>query len=331
MRNDFFSLPRLNLATLPTPLQPAKRLSAALGGPQIWFKRDDLTGFGLGGNKVRKLEYLAADALAQGADTLVTGGGAQSNHVRTSMAVAAYLGLRGVAVFHGNRPDEVQGNLLLDELLGAETIFTNDSDRSQLDQHIIAVADQLRTSGRNPYVIGRGGASPLGCIGYAMASVELISQLVTQNVQPDYLFCATGSCGTQAGLLVGAKWLQLPYQLCGITVSRSRQECIARVEKLAREASELIGLQLHITSDDIVIYDDYIGQGYDIPTSQCIEAIKMVAQTEGVILDPVYSGKAMAGVIDLIKQGYLRSDKTVVFLVTGGTPTVFTHAPVLIA
>lgn len=323
------ALPRLHLGTLPTPLHPAKRLSAALDGPAIWFKRDDLTGFGLGGNKIRKLEFLAADALAQEADTLVTGAGPQSNHVRATMAVAAFLGLRGVAVFHGSRPSETQGNLLLGELLGAEIIFTNDPDRSQLDNHIIAEGERLKAAGRKPYLIGRGGASALGSVGYVAASLEMLSQLLELHLQPDYLFCATGSCGTQAGLLVGTKWLQSDYHLCGISVSRQRPECLVRIETLARETAALLGLELDLSADEIVVYDDYIGQGYGIPSPEGIEAIRLVAGTEGIFLDPVYSGKAMAGLIDLIRQGKLGRDKTVLFLHTGGVPSLFSHVSIL--
>lgn len=317
------SLPRIRLASLPTPLHRAERLSAALGGPEIWFKRDDLTGFGLGGNKIRKLEFLAADALAKGADTLVTGAGPQSNHVRSTMAVAAHLGLKGVAVFHGSRPPETRGNLLLDELLGAEIIFTDDPDRSRLDEHIIAAGERLKAAGHNPYVIGRGGASSLGCAGYVAASQEMFYQLTELQLRPDYLFCATGSCGTQAGLLVGLKWLQLDFPLCGITVSRARDECLARIEKLAGQTADLLDLKLNLSASDIVVYDDYIGQGYGIPTSECMEAIRLVARTEGSFLDPVYSGKAMAGLIDLIKKEAISREERVLFLHTGGWPALF--------
>ena len=324
------SLPRLPFAALPTPLQPAIRLSAALGGPQIWFKRDDLTGFGLGGNKVRKLEFLAADAVAKGADTLITGAGTQSNHVRTTMAVAAHLGLQGVAVFHGSRPHETQGNLLLDELLGAKIVFTDNPDRSQLDDRIIAEGEKLRSEGRTPYVINRGGASPLGSSGYVLASLEIFTQLSELRLQPDYLFCATGSCGTQAGLLVGKKWLQLGFQLSGVTVSRSRAECLDRIEDLSYRTADLLELEIKIQPDDIVIYDDYIGKGYGIPTPECIQAVKLVAQTEGIILDPVYTGKMMAGFLDLVKQGQIGPNDTVLLLHTGGAPGLFSHAAAFI-
>ncbi len=317
------SLSKIALASLPTPLQGADRLSNALGGPEIWFKRDDLTGFGLGGNKIRKLEYLAADALAQGADTLITGGGPQSNHVRASMAVAAHLGLKGVAVFYGSSPSEKQGSLLLDELMGADIIFSNNPDRSQLDARIIEESVRLKAEGHRPYVIGRGGASPLGCVGYVEASAEILSQLSALNLQPDYLFCATGSCGTQAGLLVGSKWLQLDYRLCGITVSRRQDECLTRIEKLASETAELLNLKTKPSAADIEVNDNYIGQGYGIPTPECIEAIRLVARTEGIFLDPVYTGKAMAGLIDLIKKKEIGTSKTVLFLHSGGWPALF--------
>jgi D-cysteine desulfhydrase family pyridoxal phosphate-dependent enzyme len=325
------SLPRLHLATLPTPLHPAERLSEALGGPEIWFKRDDLTGLGLGGNKIRKLEFLVADALAQEADTLVTGAGPQSNHVRMTMAVAARLGLNGIAVFHGSHPPDTQGNLLLDELLGAELIFTNDPDRSKLDGRIVAEAERFKAAGCRPYVIGRGGASPLGSTGYVAASLELQAQLVELKATFDFLFCATGSCGTQTGLLVGAKWLQPGYRVCGVTVSRPREECLARLEKLGRETIALLELDLELQREDITVYDDYIGPGYGIPTPACVEAIRLVAQTEGIFLDPVYSGKAMAGLIDLIRRGEINHRHKVLFLHTGGAPSLFAYTADLIA
>jgi D-cysteine desulfhydrase family pyridoxal phosphate-dependent enzyme len=311
---------------LPTPLHRAERLSETLGGPEIWFKRDDLTGFGLGGNKIRKLEFVAAEALAQGADTLVTGAGPQSNHVRLTMAVAARLGLKGVAVFHGSRPSQTQGNLLLDELLGAELVFTDNPDRSELDSRIVAEAERLKAAGRRPYLIGRGGASPLGSVGYVAASLELQAQLIEQNKQFDYLFCATGSCGTQSGLLVGANWLQPGYRVCGVTVSRSRQECVTRLEKLAGETAALLGLEMELPQSEIIVYENYIGPSYGIPTPACIEAIRLVAQSEGIFLDPVYTGKAMAGLIDLIRRGQINHRHRVLFLHTGGSPSLFAYA-----
>ncbi len=322
------NLPRLHLATLPTPLHRAKRLSAALGGPDIWFKRDDLTGFGLGGNKVRKLEFLGADAVAQGAGAIVTGAGAQSNHVRTTVAVARHLGLACRVVLHSSRPPETQGNLLLDELMGAEIVFTDDTDRSQLDRHIIAEGERLKAEGRKPYIIGRGGASALGSAGYTACALELAGQLVAKNLQPDHLLCAVGSCGTLAGLIVGSRWLQAGYHLQGVTVSRPRGEVLERLQRLAGETAALLDLALDPVFDpaQVAIYDGYIGPGYGIPTPECIEAIRLVAQTEGIFLDPVYTGKAMAGLIDLIRQGQFGRDETVLFLHTGGWPALFAHS-----
>lgn len=325
------ALPRVRLATLPTPLQRAERLSQLLDGPEIWFKRDDLTGFGLGGNKVRKLEFLAADALEQGADTLVTGAGPQSNHVRTTMAVAAHLGMKGVAVFYGSRPAESQGNFLIDELLSAETIFTESPDRTTVDQRLISEGERLRREGRRPYVIGRGGASSLGSAGYVAASLEIQTQLLELKLRPDYLFVATGSCGTHAGLLVGTQWLQPGYRLCGVTVSRPYAEAVTRIEKLASETAALLELNLSFAQADITLYEDYIGPGYGIPTPECIEAIKLVAQAEGIFLDPVYSGKAMAGLIDLIRRGEIKRGETVLFLHTGGGPSLFAYASALVS
>lgn len=325
------TLPRLRLATLPTPLHRAEHLSAALGGPDIWFKRDDLTGFGLGGNKVRKLEFLGADAVAQGADVIVTGAGAQSNHVRTTVAVARRLGLACRVVFHSSRPPETQGNLLLDELMGAEIVFTDNPDRSQLDQRIVAEGERLKAEGRKPYVIGRGGASALGCASYVAGVRELTEQLIDIQLQPDHLVCAVGSCGTLAGLIAGTRWLQAGYRLQGITVSRPRQEVLARLQRLAAETAELLDLTLELLFDQtqVNIYDDYIGPGYGIPTPACIEAIRLAAQTEGIFLDPVYTGKAMAGLIDLIRKGQIVKGETVVFLHTGGWPALFAHTEAL--
>lgn len=204
--------PRIPLGTLPTPLEDAPRLSEALGGPRILIKRDDLTGFALGGNKVRKLEYLLADALAHEANVVVSGAGPQSNHLRTTAAAARKLGLDAVLVMHGDPPAEVTGNYLLDQLAGAEIVFTNSEDRSLVDPMLDEVADDLRSRGRRPYVIPRGGASPLGTAGYVACTLELESQLTAQGIRADHLVCATGSCGTNAGLWPGAAWLQTAYR-----------------------------------------------------------------------------------------------------------------------
>lgn len=318
-------LRRVLLGTLPTPMEEAPRLSEALGGPRILFKRDDLTGFALGGNKVRKLEYMLAEVVDQDADVVVTGAGPQSNYLRTTAAAARKLGLDAVLVMHGDPPTEVQGNYLLDRLAGAEIIFTHDEDRSSVDRTLDEVAKDLRRHGRRPYVIPRGGASPLGSVGYVACALEMETQLVAQGVRADHLVCATGACGTQAGLWLGATWLQAAYRIWGITVSRPREECLTRVRSLATATAELLGLAAP-PSESPVVLEEYLGPGYGIVTPEAVQAIRLVARTEGIFLDPVYTGKAMAGLMGLVRQGEIGRDDTVIFLHTGGAPGLFAHA-----
>ena len=321
-------LPRFPLALLPTPLVEAPRLSRALGGPRILFKRDDLTGCGFGGNKVRGLEYYIADALAKNADVIVTGAGPQSNHIRATSAAARVAGLDVVAVMHDTRPAETQGNLLLDELLGVQLRFTNNPDRRVVDTEIEAVAEELRRAGRRPYVIPRGGASALGAFGYVECVRELDAQLNAMDVQPDWLVLATGACGTQAGLVAGAEIFGAPYSVLGITVSRPVEECIQRITRFAVETAQLAGHAIEIEPEDVVVQDGFIGPGYGIPTPEGVEAIRLVARAEGIFLDPTYTGKAMAGLIAEIRSGRITKGETVVFLHTGGEPALFAHAEI---
>lgn len=322
-------LPRLELAKLPTPLDRVENLGKSLGNLDLWFKRDDLTGFGLGGNKVRSLEYLAADAMKVNSNILITGGSSGSNHVRTTMAVAAHLGLKGVAVLSGTRPSKANGNLLLNQLLDAKLVFTGNPDRSYIDNYIEDEAERLRGKGESPYMIRRGGVSSLGCIGYVSAAVEICSQLQSLNLNPDILLCATGCGVTQAGLLVGFKLMGLNCRLYGITVSRSRDECIAYIKQLINETEDVLGLDSRVKNDEIFVFDEYIGEGYSVPTSEGIDAIRLVAQTEGIFLDPIYTGKAMAGLTDLVKKDLIGSDNTVIFLHTGGSPSIFSNSTII--
>ena len=316
-------LPRFSLALLPTPLVEAHRLSRALGGPRILFKRDDLTGFGFGGNKVRGLEFYIADALEKSADVIVTGAGPQSNHIRATAAAARVAGLDIVAVMHDARPSETQGNLLLDELLGAELLFTNNPDRRLVDTKIEETAEELRRAGRRPYVIPRGGASALGAFGYVECVRELSAQFKAMDVQPDWLMLATGACGTQAGLVAGTKIFGSAYSILGITVSRPVEECDQRIERFAVETAQLAGHAIEIEPEDVVVQDGFIGPGYGIPTPEGVEAIRLVARTEGIFLDPTYTGKAMAGLIDEIRSGRIGKAETIVFLHKGGEPALF--------
>ncbi|MCS5653259.1 MAG: D-cysteine desulfhydrase family protein [Candidatus Marinimicrobia bacterium] len=329
MNKALLLLPRLELAKLPTPLDRVENLGKSLGDLDLWFKRDDLTGFGLGGNKVRSLEYLAADAMKVNSNILITGGSPGSNHVRTTMAVAAHLGLKGVAVLSGTRPSKANGNLLLNQLLDAKLVFTGNPDRSYIDNYIEDEAERLRGKGESPYMIRRGGVSSLGCIGYVSAAVEICSQLQSLNLNPDILLCATGCGVTQAGLLVGFKLMGLNCRLYGITVSRSRDECIAYIKQLINETEDVLGLESRVKNDEIFVFDEYIGEGYSVPTSEGIDAIRLVAQTEGIFLDPIYTGKAMAGLTDLVKKDLIGSDNTVIFLHTGGSPSIFSNSTII--
>ena len=329
MNKALLLLPRLELAKLPTPLDRVENLGKSLGDLDLWFKRDDLTGFGLGGNKVRSLEYLAADAMKVNSNILITGGSPGSNHVRTTMAVAAHLGLKGVAVLSGTRPSKANGNLLLNQLLDAKLVFTGNPDRSYIDNYIEDEAERLRGKGESPYMIRRGGVSSLGCIGYVSAAVEICSQLQSLNLNPDILLCATGCGVTQAGLLVGFKLMGLNCRLYGITVSRTRDECIAYIKQLINETEDVLGLDSRVKNDEIFVFDEYIGEGYSVPTSEGIDAIRLVAQTEGIFLDPIYTGKAMAGLTDLVKKDLIGSDNTVIFLHTGGSPSIFSNSTII--
>ena len=316
---------RYPLAQLPTPLVETPNLTKALGGPRILVKRDDLTGFGFGGNKVGGLEYCIAEALAQDADVVVTGAGPQSNHIRVTSAAARVAGLHVVAVMHGGRPAEAQGNLLLDELLGVEIRFTDDPDRERVDDVIRQVVDELRRAGHRPYAIPRGGGVALACLGYVDCVRELGEQLAALELQPDCLVVAVGASCTQAGLLVGARLHDAPYRIVGVTVSRPADECRERIAGFAREAARLVGHPLELGPEEITVRDGFIGRGYGVPTQEGIEAIRLVARTEGLFLDPTYTAKAMAGLIDEIRSGGIRRDEIVVFLHTGGEPGLFAH------
>jgi D-cysteine desulfhydrase family pyridoxal phosphate-dependent enzyme len=317
------NISRIQMAFLPTPIMEALRLAAAIDGPKLWIKRDDLTGFGFGGNKIRGLEYLLADALIQEADTLVTGAGPQSNYVRATAAAAAHADLNMIAVYSGTPPAQVQGNYRLTRLLGAEIRFTGDPDRTSVDEAIEEIAIELRSAGRRPYTIPRGGASILGTLGYVQAAYELAEQCAANDISPDAIVLATGSCGTQAGLLAGVKLLRLPWRVEGFTVSRPVNEVISRVLTLAQAAIKQLGSPLTINPQDVIVHGGFIGPGYGVPTQDAAEAIRLTARCEGIFLDPTYTGKAMAGFLAYYRIGHFRPDNTIIFLHTGGEPTIF--------
>jgi D-cysteine desulfhydrase len=312
--------PRLRLATLPTPLRPAPRLSDA-AGVEIWLKRDDLTGLGLGGNKVRGLEFLLADALARGCDHLVTGGGPGSNWAMLAALAARIHGLGATLVCYGD-PVPAVGNMALASIAEAEIRFTGDPDRASVDRGVDEVADELRAAGRRPFVLGRGGATPVGALGYVAASVELAGQLADAGVAPGGIWLATGSCGTQGGLHAGAHWQRLG-PVTGVTVSRPVAECVARVTALAEDVAAAIGVPAPTAEPRVV--DGHLGPGYGKRSAEGEAAAALVARTEGVFLDPVFGAKAMAGLLAAVAGGEVAGP--VVFLVGGGAPTLFTTAP----
>jgi D-cysteine desulfhydrase len=323
-----WELPRVELATVPTPLQPAPKLSKTLG-VEIWFKRDDLTGFGLGGNKVRTLEYLLGGALSRGSDCLVTGSGPQSNWAMLAALAARRCDLDAYLVCYGPSVPAT-GNLQLAELAGARITFTGSPDRTSVDTGIATLADELRRDGRKPCVLPRGGATPVGALGYARASLELAEQLFATGLRPRQLWLATGSGGTQAGLLAGARWLQLPFKVVGVTVSRPVPECVQRVGELAAAAATFFSANTpdggDIISGAVTVIDGFLGPGYGVASAVGTDAARLVAHTEGVFLDPVFGAKAMAALISAssgVVSTY-HAISPVVFLVTGGVPTLFT-------
>ncbi len=325
--------PRVSLAQLPTPLQDAVRLREALGGParcpRILIKRDDLTALGLGGNKARKLEYLVADALARGATTLITTGAVQSNHARMTAAAACVAGLRCVLVLTATASDPAMaGNLLLDRLYGATVRLVPSIDPMLAvgqDEAVVAqVMAEEEAEGRRPYVIPVGGSSGIGVLGYVGGSAELVEQLAAIDVSPTRLYYASGSRGTQAGLTLGARLCEAPYRVYGVAVSAGEPEKIERAKRIANEAAARLDLPERLALDDLVTDQGFIGDGYGIPTAAGLEAIAVLARTEAQLLDPCYTSKAMAALVQHARSGELRPQDTVVFLHTGGMPALFT-------
>ena len=316
-------IPRFLLAQYPTPLVRAGPLRDEIGGPDIWFKRDDLISFALGGNKVRGLEVILQDALDDGADTLITGAGVQSNHVRSTAAVAAYKKLDCVAVYWGSEPEAVDGNYRITKMLGAEIRFTGDPERSSVDGYISAVADELERRGKRPYPIPRGGACAMGALGHVIAVRELQLQCEQYGIEPDAIVFPLGSGGTYAGWLLGLRLLGLDWQVECFTVSREPDEVAAQVAVLATEAANLLDVDISFTKADAPVHGGFIGEGYGIPSPEGAAAIRAVSRSAGLLLDPTYTGKAMAGYLDGLARGIFDHYNTVIFIHTGGEPAFF--------
>jgi len=320
--------PRVRLAHLPTPLEALPRLSEHLDGPNLYIKRDDCTGLATGGNKTRKLEFLMAEALQEKADTIITHGAVQSNHARQTAAAAARLGM-GCELLFENRvqdPDDAylnSGNVLLDRLLGARMHhYPKDTDMTQAMSDL---AEELLHKGKRPYIIPGGGSNPVGALGYVNCVLELLVQANEQGLVIDHLVHATGSAGTQAGLIVGLKAMHSAIPLLGIGVNAPKDLQEERVYSLAVETAEYIGAGGCVHRDDVVANCDYVGEGYGLSTDSMKEAVSLLARLEGILADPVYSGKGLAGMFDLIEKGYFKQGENVVFLHTGGSVGLFAY------
>ena len=318
--------PRVSLAHLPTPLEPLTRLSQYLGGPNLYIKRDDCTGLGTGGNKTRKLEFLMAEALNEKADTILTQGAVQSNHARQTAAAATRLGMSCELLFENRVQDPDldylnSGNVFLDRLFGAGTHhYTKGTD---MNQAMSDMAEALRQQGKRPYIIPGGGSNPVGALGYVNCALELLVQANDQGLVIDHLVHATGSAGTQAGLIVGLKAMNAGIPLLGIGVNAPKDAQEERVFGLACETAEFINAGDCVQREDVIANCDYVGAGYGIPTESMKEALGLLARLEGILADPVYSGKGLAGLIDLIRKGHFKKDDNIVFLHTGGSAGLF--------
>ncbi len=320
------SLPRFRLAEFPTPIHHLEALSKACNGPGIYMKRDDLTSLGMGGNKTRKLEFLIGEALEQGKDTLVTVGGLQSNHCRLTAATARKSGLACHLVLNGTEPANPNGNLLLDKIFGAKVHYCDRKDR---DERLSRVAEELTNTGKRPYVIPIGGSNSTGSVGYVNAMVELDTQLKEMNIKPDVIVFATSSGGTQVGLTLGARIIDFKGQVLGISIDQTKtgdESFLPILTQIVNATANRIGSDIRMTDKDFSLNCDYLGAGYAMPGDLEFSAIKDLARYEGILLGPVYTARAMGGLIDLIHKGYFTKDQTILFWHTGGTPELFAWA-----
>lgn len=326
-------LPRVQLGFYPTPLTDAKHLSAELGGPRIFIKRDDLSGLALGGNKARKFEFILAEARKRGATALVSTASAQSNTCLQLAAAGRKLGMKSSFVLFKGVHNETQGNLLLQNILGSSVEILETGDMSLVQGSFIsdkldAVAQDLKSKGETPFVVKHNLPEIpeiLGVVGWVTAAEELNQQFEKLGIKPDYVVLTNGGGGTQAGLELGARYLNAKWKVVGITVLNRADVARKAVADRAMAASDFLGMGISISPDELELHDDYIGEGYGIPTPGCLDAIRTMAQTEAIFLCPVYTGKGLAGLIDLTKKGRFSSSDTVVFVHTGGIPALFAY------
>lgn len=311
------NISRLNFAHLPTPIEELPNLSKVLGGPRLLVKRDDQTGLAFGGNKTRKLEFLIAEAREQGADLLISGGAMQSNHCRQTAAAAARYGFDCTLVLTGEKPKQPSANFLLDQLFGAEIVTVE--DRAFRDQILQEIFDKAVAAGKKPYLVPYGGSSPTGAMGYTFAMEEFIQQ----NIHADWIVFGTSSGGTHAGLVLGQRVFGFKGKVLGISIDEPEEELKSHVSELASQASEKLGERINFTRNDVLATEDYCQAGYGVFGEGEREAIHLFAGNEGLLLDPVYTGRAAAGMIDLIRRGFFKKDETVLFWHTGGQPALF--------
>ncbi|KJS87744.1 MAG: cytochrome C biogenesis protein CcmE [Peptococcaceae bacterium BICA1-8] len=326
----------MNLAQFPrrrytegkTPLERLSRLTEYLGGPNIYMKRDDLLGLTLGGNKTRKLEFLVADALSKGADTLITCGAVQSNHCRLTLAAAVKEGLKCRLVLEervpGSYKPQGSGNNFLFHLLGVEKINVVPSGANMMAEMEL-VAKELEAEGRTPYIIPGGGSNEIGATGYVACAQEMLEQSFDMGLNINCVVTTSGSTGTHAGLVVGFYGSNSNIPVIGLNISRKKDIQEEMVYKLVEKTAKFVGINGIVPKEKVVCFDEYVGAGYSIPTEGMVEATKLVAQTEAILMDPVYSGKAMAGLIDLIRKGYFKKEDNIVFLHTGGSPALYAY------
>ena len=320
---------RFNFAHLPTPIEELPRLTEALGGPRILVKRDDQTGLAFGGNKTRKLEFLVAEAREQGAKMLISAGAIQSNHCRQTVAAAARFGFDCTLVLTGERPTQPSANFLLDQLFGAEIITV--ADRKDRDRILQETFDNAVAAGKKPYLVPYGGSSPTGAMGYTFAMEELVDQLKDLRVLKelggltgvDWIVFGTSSGGTHAGLVLGQRVFGFKGKVLGISIDEPESQLKSHVSELSTQASEKLGQRIEFTGDDVLANENYCQAGYGVFGDGEREAIKLFASNEGLLLDPVYTGRAAAGMIDLIRKGFFKKDETVLFWHTGGQPALF--------
>lgn len=331
----------MNLAKFPrrrytegqTPIEKLENISKVLGGPTIYIKRDDLLGLTSGGNKTRKLEFLMADAIAKGADTILTCGAVQSNHCRLTLSAAVKEGLKCQLILEERVKDsynpEASGNNFLFNLLGVEAVRVVPGGSNMLEE-LEKLAEELRTQGRKPYIIPGGGSNPIGATGYVACAEEIMSQLFDKGINIDHFVVPSGSAGTHAGIVAGMVGINANIPITGISVNRNKKLQTEAVYKLAKETAKHVGVKEEITEDMVQVRDEFVGPGYSLPTGTMVEAVQLLARTEGILLDPVYTGKAFAGLVGMIREGKLKKGENVLFLHTGGSPALYAYTNVML-